>query len=202
MPSSRKTVSLGGRLSVPALPPGAIDATRERLIHALERGSVGIEAGARRIADPFDVLRARGALDREPGRNDLLWRAGERWRQHWHAGRHEGWSTLDLARPSVDGGSRGAGVTPTESVLRHRDAFHRAEEAIGARLRPFLVGLVIEGRTVAHLAEAVAEAGHKRTAEAIVVERLREGLHRLIDHWGLDGGRRRSAHHLAGVEQA
>ena len=52
-------------------------------------------------------------------------------------------------------------------------------------LMPFVTGILIEGRPVASLRDFVRDTSHARTAEALVLERLREGLHRLCGLWGL-----------------
>ncbi len=190
----RKAVSLGGSRRVAALPPGAADATPERLRRALDRGDeVGAEEGIRRIADPFDVLGRRGSLDRtDPQSNDRLLAAGRRFRTHWHGGRLDGLTALDFSRQRVDGGMGPGAATPTEAALRHRQAYARAAAAVGSRLLPYLQGIVIDAVPARDLCHLVADTGHDRTAEALVVERLREALHRLVDHWNRPGDRRAS----------
>ena len=167
---------------------GHDDATPERLAQARLAdgpGAAGIDGqGVRRIADAFDLLRRRNLLDRiDAAANETLWHAGDRLRGHWHRARLDGLSAVDLARPSVDGGSRGGSLAPSEAAQRHRDEFRRAAEAIGPRLMPFVTGLVIEGRPVASLRDLVHDTSHARTAEALALERLREGLHRLCSLW-------------------
>lgn len=164
--------------------PGHEDATPQRLRHARVAGSADVDGqGVRRLAEPFDLLRARNLLDRaDAAANDVLWHAGDRLRTHWHMGLRDGLSALDVSRPSVDGGGTVA-LTPTEAALRHRDSYRRAAEAIGPRLLPYVIAVVIEGRPVATLRTMVGDTGHARTAEARALERLREGLHRLCDFW-------------------
>ena len=168
---------------------GHDDATPERLAQARRAdgpGAAGVDGqGVRRIADAFDLLRRRNLLDRsDVAANETLWHAGDRLRGHWHRARLDGLSGVDLARPSVDGGVRGS-LAPGEAAQRHRDEFRRAAEAIGSRLMPFVTGLVIEGRPVASLRSLVHDTSHARTAEALALERLREGLHRLCSLWGM-----------------
>lgn len=180
-------VSLGGaRAGRDKVKPGHEDATAERLRHARLTGSVTVDGqGVRRLAEPFDLLHRRNLLDRaDPATNDALWHAGDRLRTHWQIGLRDGLSALDISRPSVDGGS-GAGLTPTEAALRHRDSYRRAVEAIGPRLLPYVMAVVIEARPVASLSALVGDTAHARTAEALALERLREGLHRLCDFWGM-----------------
>lgn len=187
----QRRISLGGggRDARPAL----ADATPERLAHARRTGGASIEGeGVRRLADPFDLLRTRQVLDRQDAnRNDRLWQAGERFRRHWHLGRMDGLAAFDFTRDSVDGTGGAAATAPTEAALRHRDAFRRAREAVGARLLPYLDGIVVEGGTVASLRRLVTDTGHERTAETLVVERLREALDRLCDLWGMQPVARR-----------
>ena len=130
-------------------------------------------AGVRRIGDGFDALRSRNLLDRlDVVMNETLWHAGERLRRHWHGAGYDGLSSIDLSRPSVDGGSTG-GLAPSEAAQRHRDELRRAEAAVGPRLLPYLFGSVVEGRPLAALRVLAADAGHARTAEALALERLR-----------------------------
>ena len=165
--------------------PGHEDATPERLRHARRSGGASVDGqGVRRLAEPFDLLRARNLLDRaDSAANEVLWQAGDRLRTHWLRGLQDGFSALDISRPSVDGGGGPDAYTPTESGLKHREHFRRAAEAIGPRLLPYVVAVVIEAQPVAALRTMVADTGHARTAEALALERLREGLHRLCDVW-------------------
>ena len=168
---------------------GHEDATAERLTQARRADGPGAAAvdrqGIRRIADAFDLLRKRNLLDRiDVAANETLWHAGDRLRGHWHRARLDGLSAIDLARPSVDGGGGGS-LAPSEAAQRHRDEMRRAAEAIGPRLMPFVTGLVIEGRSIASLRDLVRDTSHARTAEALALERLREGLHRLCSLWGM-----------------
>ena len=184
MPRRIGPVSLagGGRPS-----PGHQDATPERLRRAAADGEATVTpAGVRRIGDPFDALRSRNLLDRlDVVANETLWHAGDRLRAHWHRAGLDALSAVDLARPHVDGGGGGPGA-PSEAAGRHRDEMRRATAAIGPRLMPYVAGVVIEGRPVSALRGLVAESAHARTAEALALERLREGLHRLCALWRMD----------------
>lgn len=176
----KRTVSLGGT------PRTHEDATPERLRHALAGGEARVDAqGVRRLGEPFDLLHARRLLDREDaGVNALLWQAGDRFRGHWHSGRLDPLTAFNFQRESVDGG-RTVPTGPTEAAIRHREAFRQAQAAVGPRLLPYLVGVVVDGRTVADLRTLVTDTGHARTAEALALDRLREALHRLCDLWRL-----------------
>ena len=168
--------------------PGHADATPERLEQARVHGAAAIDGqGVRRIADPFDVLRSRHLLDRtDPALNELLWQAGDRLRSHWHRTLLDGLATLDPARPSVDGGGGAAGaLNPTEAALRHREHWHRAAECVGRRLFPYLEAVVVRAVPISALRGLVGDTAHARTADALVLERLREGLHRLTDLWSM-----------------
>lgn len=181
MPRRRTAVSLAGS---PRVERGHADATPERLRQARRDGEASVDgAGVRRISDPFDTLRNRNLLDRlDIAANEMLWHAGDRLRSHWHRAQLDGLSAIDLARPHVDGGA-GAGGGPGDAAKRHRDAVRQAAAAIGPRLMPYVAGVVIEGRPVASLRGLVGDSAHARTAEALALERLREGLHRLCDLW-------------------
>lgn len=179
----RAAVSLAGTGRVA---PGHEDATPERLRRAVEGGEARVEAGVRRLADPFDALRGRNLLDRlDIAANETLWHAGDRLRAHWHGARLDALSAVDLTRPCVDGGGGDPGG-PGDAARRHRDAMRRAAAAIGPRLMPYVAAVVLEGRPVASLRGLVAESAHARTAEALALERLREGLHRLCALWRMD----------------
>lgn len=203
----RKAVSLGGGRSVQALPAGAADATRERLAKAMADGQVLVDQGTRSLADPFDALRNRQILDRrDRGRNGLLWEAGMRFRRHWDGGRLDGLTAFDFGRECVDGGRGPQGLTPTEAATRHRTAYRKASAAVGGRLLPYLAGVVIDGHPAGALCHLVSDTAHPRTAEALVVERLREALYRLAEHWGMEPGGSAgpsgsAGQHLARVEQ-
>lgn len=175
----------GKRKGKVTLAGGVADATPERLARARRDGCAGVEqGGARRLPDAFDLLRDRHLLDREdPGWNALLWEAGDRYRRHWYGSRLDGLKAFDFTREGVDGGNAADRATPTEAALRHRDLLRAAGAAVGGRLLPYLDGVVVESRTVAALRDLVADTGHARTADALALERLREALHRLCEHW-------------------
>ena len=178
---SKKVVTLGGRVR-----SGHEDATAERLDHARRSGTAAVDGqGVRRIGDPFDTLHARGLLDRtKPEQNALLWQAGDRLRRHWHMSRLDGLAGFDFTRESVDV-SPGQGLTPSEAALRHREAIRAAMQAVGPRLWPYVAGVVLDAQPVVELRALVSDTGHARTAEALVLDRLREALHRLCDLWGM-----------------
>lgn len=178
-------MSLGGRTR-DRVRAGHEDATPERLALARVGGSAEVDPqGVRRLGDPFDVLQARNLLDRQnPEGNAMLWQAGDRLRRHWRGGRLDGLTAFDFTRDSVDTSPMGA-TSPSEAAVRHRAAFRAATDAVGHRLMPYVTGIVIDARPVAELRPLVSDTGHARTAEALVIERLREALHRLCDHWGM-----------------
>ena len=180
---SKKAVSLGSLRPVRGR-PGLDDATPERLTHARRAGTAELDRqGVRRIGDPFDALLARGLLDRRsPDENARLWQAGDRLRRHWHMTRLDGLTAFDFTRESVDTSPVPDG-TPSEAALRHRDAIRAAMTAVGPRLWPYLSGIAIDARPMAELRGLVTDTGHARTADALVLERLREALHRLCDLW-------------------
>ena len=185
---SVRRVSLAGRIAKDKVRLGFEDATPERLKQARLGGSASVDGqGLRRIAEPFDVLRARHLLDRtDAAVNEVLWQAGDRLRGHWHRGMLDGLSTLDPSRPSVDCGGGGPGaLNPTESAVRHRQNWHRAAEWVGARLFPYVEGIVVSAQPIGALRGLVGDTAHARTADALVLERLREGLHRLADLWSM-----------------
>ena len=163
------------------------DATPERLRHAAAHGSADLDTkGTRRIGDPFDLLHARGLLDRHsPEQNALLWQAGTKFRNHWHLAHLDPLTAFDFSRVHVDtsGDAQAAGLT--EAAVRHRDAVRAATVAIGPRLMPFVTAVVVDARPIAALRSAVTDTAHARTADALSLERLREGLHRLCELWSM-----------------
>lgn len=171
------------------VPAGHEDATLERLRQARRHGAARIDgAGIRRLADPFELLHARNLLDRsDVVVNEMLWHAGSRLRAHWHGALFDGLSAFDFSRPLVDAGVGGApgSLNPSEAATRHRESFRGAETAVGPRLMPYVKGVVIDEEPVAALARLVGDTAHPRTAEALALERLREGLHRLADLWSM-----------------
>ena len=116
--------------------------------------------------------------------NALLWQAGDRLRRHWHASRLDGLAAFDFTRESVDT-SVGQGTSPSEAALRHRDAVRAAMGAVVVRLWPYINGTVLAAQPLAELRMLVTDTAHARTAEALALDRLREGLHRLCDLWGM-----------------
>lgn len=166
--------------------PGHDDATPERLAQARRTGTADLDRqGVRRIGDPFDTLQARGLLDRNaPEENARLWQAGDRLRRHWHMSRLDGLTAFDFTRDSVDT-SPAAGGGASDAALRHRDAVRAAMEAVGGRFWPYLSGILLQSRPLADLRPLVTDTSHARTADALVLERLREALHRLCELWKL-----------------
>ena len=185
---SMRRISLAGQNAKDKVRLGFEDTTPERLKQARIGGAAAVDGhGLRRIAEPFDVLRTRHLLDRtDAAVNEVLWQAGDRLRGHWHRGMLDGLSTLDPSRPSVDCGGGGPGaLNPTESAMRHRQHWHRAAECVGGRLFPYVEAIVVAAQPVGALRGLVGDTAHARTADALVLERLREGLHRLADLWSM-----------------
>ncbi len=183
-------VTLAGRAAArDKVGRGHEDATPERLRQARRHGAAKVDgAGIRRLADPFDVLHARNLLDRsDVVVNETLWHAGNRLRAHWHGALFDGISAFDFSRPVVDKGAGGApgSLNPSETTMRHRENFRRAKDAVGARLMPYVKGVVIDEEPAARLTRLVGDTSHPRTAEALALERLREGLHRLVELWSM-----------------
>ena len=148
--------------------------------------------GIRRIAEPFDVLRARNLLDRADMRPTTrrCGRPATGCAPTGSRGPLDGLSTLDPSRPSVDCGGGGPGaLNPTEGALRHRQHWHRAAECVGARLFPYVEAIVVAAQPIGALRGLVGDTAHARTADALVLERLREGLHRLADLWSMQRNR-------------
>jgi hypothetical protein len=181
------------RRNRPEAPADRLDATPERLARAAERGQ-SAERGAdnlRRIADPFDVMRAHRALAPHDSRlNDLRWLIGEALRRlHQRA-------SLDALRAvppeRIGGAAPGprSGLPATEAALHARDKLRQAERLAGRAAWPILRRIVIEGAGVRDCRPHIVEVTTPWRADAIVTDRLRVALDALGELLGVTGGRR------------
>jgi hypothetical protein len=175
------------------LEPERLDATPERLARARESGQAA-ERGAdsaRRLLDPFDVMRSTRALaPHDPKLNDLRWLIGEALR------RLHGRAQLDSLRavvPDVVGrtapGPR-AGLPASEIALHARDKLRAAAERAGEAAWPIVARIVIEGGRLSDCRAYAPEIVTPWRADAVVADRLRVALDRLGDLLGVTAGRR------------
>ena len=156
-----------------------IDATPERLERAKESGQAS-EKGpsrARRLLDPFDVMRATRALaPHDPKLNDMRWLVGDALRRvHQRAG----FDTLRAVAPDRMGqtgfGPR-SGLPASEIALHARDKMRAAEQKTGPAAWPILTRILLEGAGVRECRGYVPEIVTPWRADAVVTDRLRVAL--------------------------
>jgi hypothetical protein len=156
----------------------ALDATPERLARAEEAGEVSEKAGrARRLLDPFDVMRATRALaPHDPKLNDLRWLTGEALRRiHSRAGL-DGLRAVSLERVGQGGFGPRSGLPMSEIALHARDKLRAAEDKVGPAAWPVVNRIVIEGASLRECRGFVPEIVTPWRVDAVVTDRLRVAL--------------------------
>jgi hypothetical protein len=173
-----------------------LDATPERLERAREAGQ-GVDMTAeraRRLTDPFDLMRSTRALaPSDPRLNDLRWLAGDALRALHDRARMDALRALPIDR--VSGGAFGPrpGLPAAESALIARDKLRAAEERVGPAAWPIVKRVVIEGGGVRDCRAFVADVVTPWRADAVVTDRLRVALDWLGEVLGVFGRRERAA---------
>jgi hypothetical protein len=170
-----------------------LDATPERLARAKEAGQ-GREkppGSARRLLDPFDVMRATRALaPHDPKLNDIRWLTGEALRRvHGRAG-VDGLRAVALERIGQTGFGPRSGLPVSEIALHARDKLRAAEEKVGPAAWPVVNRIVIEGGGVRECRGFVPEIVTPWRVDAVVTDRLRVALDALGGLMGVTGERR------------
>jgi hypothetical protein len=170
-----------------------LDATPERLARAADAGQASEKTSsrARRMLDPFDVMRTTRALaPHDPKLNDLRWLTGEALR------RVHGRSALDALRAisterigSTGFGPR-SGLPASEIALHARDKLRSAEERVGPAAWPILTRIILEGAGVRECRGFVPEIVTPWRADAVVTDRLRVALDQLGGLLGVTGEKR------------
>lgn len=167
-----------------------LDATPERLARAEEAGQETEKAPgrARRLLDPFDVMRATRALaPHDPKLNDIRWLIGEALRRvHGRAGL-EGLRAVALDRIGTTGFGPRSGLPMSEIALHARDKLRAAEEKVGPAAWPVINRIVIEGAGVRECRAFVPEIVTPWRADAVVTDRLRVALDALGGLLGVTG---------------
>jgi hypothetical protein len=170
-----------------------LDATPERLARAAEAGE-GSEkpAGrARRLLDPFDVMRSTRALaPHDPKLNDLRWLIGEALRRVHQRARLDGLRAVALDRIGSTGFGPRSGLPLSEIALHARDKIRACEEKVGPAGWPVLNRILLEGGGVRECRRFVPEIVTPWRADAVVTDRLRVGLDALGGVLGVTGERR------------
>ena len=167
-----------------------LEATGERLARAAEAGQeVEKTAGrARRLLDPFDVMRTTRALaPHDPKLNDLRWLIGEALRRvHGRAGLG-GLRAIALDRIGTTGFGPRSGLPASELALHARDKLKAAEAKAGPAAWPILTRIIIEGAGVRECRGFVPEIVTPWRADAVVTDRLRVALDSLGGLMGVTG---------------
>ena len=177
-----------------------LDATPERLARARDAGqatervagSGASPAGARRVLDPFDVMRANRALaPHDAGLNDLRWLIGLELRRTHDRARLDSLRAVAPDRIGSGGFGPRPGLPQGEAALHARDKLRKAEDRVGPAAWPILTRIVIEGAGVRECRGFVPELATPWRADAVVTDRLRVGLDLLGALMGVVGGRAR-----------
>ncbi len=156
-----------------------LDATPERLRRAKEAGQdAEKEPGrARRLLDPFDVMRATRALaPHDPKLNDIRWLIGEALRRVHQRSAYDTLRAMTPERMGQTGFGPRSGLPASEMALHARDKMRAAEEKVGAHAWPILTRIILEGSGVRECRVFVPEIVTPWRADAVVTDRLRVAL--------------------------
>ena len=159
----------------------------ERLARSVEgHGAPVTPAGVRHVLEPFDLLRKRGLLDvRDAGMNDVMWYAGLKYRDYWMGAGLNPVSAMDLTKDIVDGGMAPSGMPTSDHAMTCRDRIRAANAQIGLRGVGIFCAVVLHGETIASQRSLVWESRNERTADALLLDRLRDALLRLCSLWSM-----------------
>ena len=134
-------------------------------------------APARRLLDPFDVMRATRALaPHDPKLNDIRWLTGDTLRRLHGRARLDGLKAVDLGRIGTTGFGPRSGLPASEIALHARDKLRAAEERVGPAAWPILTRVIIEGGGVRECRPLVSEIVTPWRADAVITDRLRIAL--------------------------
>ena len=171
-----------------------LDATPERLARAREHGQASERSAdrLRRIADPFDVMRANRVLaPHDSSLNDLRWLIGDALRRLHQRASLNSLRTIDLERVGTTGFGPRCGLPQTEAALLARDKLRDAERIAGIAAWPILERIVIQGGGVRDCRGLIVEVATDWRADAICCDRLRVALDALGGLLGVTGKGRR-----------
>ena len=174
-------------------PEEKLDATPERLVRADEAGQSAEKAPgkARRLLDPFDVMRATRALaPHDPKLNDIRWLTGEALRRVHSRSGLDALRGVALDRIGHGGFGPRSGLPASEIALHARDKMRAAQERVGPAAWPILTRIILEGAGVRECRGFVPEIVTPWRADAVVTDRLRVALDALSGLVGVTGGRR------------
>jgi len=167
-----------------------LDATPERLARADEAGQQSEkEPGrARRLLDPFDVMRSTRALaPHDPKLNDLRWLTGEALRRVHSRSALDALRAISTERVGSTGFGPRSGLPASEVALHARDKIRAAEERVGPAAWPILTRIILEGAGVRECRGFVPEIVTPWRADAVVTDRLRVALDTLGGLMGVTG---------------
>jgi hypothetical protein len=169
-----------------------LDATPERLARAEEAGQESEKAPgrARRMADPFDVMRSTRALaPHDPRLNDLRWLTGEALRRVHNRAGLDALRAISTDKIGSGGFGPRSGLPASEIALHARDKIRAAEERVGPAAWPILTRIILEGAGVRECRGFVPEIVTPWRADAVVTDRLRVALDALGGMLGVTGGK-------------
>jgi len=156
-----------------------IDATPERLKRAKEagQGSEMTRERARRLSDPFDLMRATRALaPNDLKLNDVRWLIGDSLRSLYDRARMDALRAMPAERLGSTGFGPRPGLPAAESALIARDKLHDAERRVGPAAWPIVKRIVIEGGGVRDCRAYIPDVVTPWRADAVVTDRLRVAL--------------------------
>jgi len=156
-----------------------LDATPERLKRAKEagQGSEMTRERARRLSDPFDLMRATRALaPNDLKLNDVRWLIGDSLRALHDRARMDALRAVAPERFGSTGFGPRPGLPAAESALIARDKLHESERRVGPAAWPIVKRIVIEGGGVRDCRAYVPDVVTPWRADAVVTDRLRVAL--------------------------
>lgn len=163
------------------------DATPQRLRMAGSDAAVGAD-GVRRLSDdPLSRLAARGLLwPGDEDRNRLLAEAGERFRTDRHRASLDGPGAMDVGRVGGGAGDPAWSMPLTERMAHWRWRYRQAVQALGGPyLAAVVEAVVCDERSLEDVGRQVSGRPDPKQAQAVAMDRLREGLRVLAVHYGL-----------------
>lgn len=165
------------------------DATPERLLRADGHQAIGADL-VRRITDsPIDRLMSKQQLDpRDEVANRTLHEAAEIYRRDWYKAGLSGIGGMDMSRTGGGDGAPSWGMPNSEQAAHHRWRYHRAAAAIDPYLRAVVDEVVLRESDLDAAGRMVSGRTDRKQAQAVALDRLREGLRRLAIHYGIMKG--------------
>jgi hypothetical protein len=163
---------------------GLNDPTPERLLKA-GKSSRKDAAEVVHFEDTLlERLAARGALEKDAHRNRVLLVAGQRYFEHWYLSGMSPIGAQDLTR--LRGGDGASGGMPTSELqAHHRRAYREAVRELGPYFSAVVDPIVLNEQTVESVGLRISGYRDRNKAIAVALDRLKEGLTRLAEHFRL-----------------